>query len=78
MKLSGSWEVIVGEQDTFCESSTLLRPWTQLTEARPVHILEYENYAGYDKTVAKIRQSDVRSVYVSGVLFILMISLAFF
>lgn len=23
------------------------------------HILEYENYAGYDKTVAKIRNSDV-------------------
>ena len=25
-----------------------------------VHILEYENYDGYDKTVTKIRNSDVR------------------
>lgn len=37
VKLSGSWEVVVGEQDMF------------------FHILEYENYDGYDQTVAKIR-----------------------
>ena len=24
------------------------------------HILEYENYSGYDKTTKKIRQSEVR------------------
>ncbi|THH31960.1 hypothetical protein EUX98_g2214 [Antrodiella citrinella] len=40
VKLTGSWETVVGEQDTF------------------YHILEYENYDGYDKTVAKIRNSE--------------------
>lgn len=39
VKLSGSWETIVGEQDTF------------------YHILEYENWAGYDKTTALIKKS---------------------
>jgi len=33
IKLTGSWEVVVGEQDTF------------------VHILEYENFVGYDRAV---------------------------
>lgn len=41
VKLTGSWETIVGEQDTF------------------FHILEYENYSGYDMTTKKIRNSDV-------------------
>ncbi|EMD32643.1 hypothetical protein CERSUDRAFT_58176 [Gelatoporia subvermispora B] len=41
VKLSGSWEAVVGEQDTF------------------FHILEYENYSGYDKSTKKIRNSDV-------------------
>lgn len=41
VKLTGSWEVVVGEQDTF------------------VHILEYENYHGFDKTTALIRNSGV-------------------
>ncbi|KAI0348293.1 NIPSNAP-domain-containing protein [Trametopsis cervina] len=45
VKLSGSWEVVIGEQDTF------------------VHILEYENYDGYDKTTAKIRNSDYQKAY---------------
>ncbi|PSR71079.1 hypothetical protein PHLCEN_2v13048 [Hermanssonia centrifuga] len=45
VKLSGSWEVVVGEQDTF------------------FHILEYENYDGYDKTIAKIRDSDYAKAY---------------
>ncbi|THV07452.1 NIPSNAP-domain-containing protein [Dendrothele bispora CBS 962.96] len=40
VKLSGSWETIVGEQDTF------------------FHILEYENYGGYDKTTQLIRDSE--------------------
>ncbi|KAF6766697.1 NIPSNAP-domain-containing protein [Ephemerocybe angulata] len=39
VKLTGSWETIVGQQDTF------------------LHILEYENYAGYDKTTKLIRKS---------------------
>ncbi|KAI0081075.1 NIPSNAP-domain-containing protein [Panus rudis PR-1116 ss-1] len=45
VKLTGSWETIVGEQDTF------------------YHVLEYENYAGYDKTMAKIRNSDYINAY---------------
>lgn len=28
-----------------------------------VHILEYENYGGYDKTIAKLRASDVRRFF---------------
>ncbi|TFK30944.1 NIPSNAP-domain-containing protein [Coprinopsis marcescibilis] len=39
VKLTGSWETLVGEQDLF------------------LHILEYENYAGYDKTTQLIRES---------------------
>ncbi|KAG5720537.1 NipSnap like protein [Termitomyces sp. T112] len=38
-KLTGSWETVVGEQDTF------------------VHILEYENYGGLDKTISLVRSS---------------------
>ncbi|KAI0964234.1 hypothetical protein AcW1_001097 [Taiwanofungus camphoratus] len=45
VKLSGSWEAIVGEQDTF------------------FHILEYENYTGYDSTTAKILNSDHLKAY---------------
>jgi len=39
VKLTGSWEVTVGQLDTF------------------VHILEYENYSGYDKSTKMIRES---------------------
>ncbi|CAL1694513.1 unnamed protein product [Somion occarium] len=45
VKLTGSWETVVGEQDTF------------------FHILEYENYSGYDKTTAKIRTSEYYNAY---------------
>jgi len=45
VKLTGSWETVVGEQDTF------------------VHILEYENYDGYDVTTSKIRNSDYINAY---------------
>jgi len=45
VKLTGGWETLVGNQDTF------------------VHILEYENYAGYDKTVELIRNSEHASSY---------------
>ncbi|PFH52234.1 hypothetical protein AMATHDRAFT_74298 [Amanita thiersii Skay4041] len=39
VKLTGNWEVVVGEQDTY------------------VHILEYENYCGYDKASCLLRES---------------------
>jgi len=39
VKLTGSWETLVGQQDTF------------------IHILEYENYGGYDHTTELIRGS---------------------
>ncbi|KAF8921923.1 hypothetical protein CPB85DRAFT_1209757 [Mucidula mucida] len=39
VKLTGSWETLVGEQDTF------------------YHILEYENYGGYDKTTQLLKTS---------------------
>jgi len=45
VKLTGSWEAVVGEQDTF------------------YHILEYENYNGYDLTTAKIRNSEYAEAY---------------
>ncbi|KDQ63122.1 hypothetical protein JAAARDRAFT_168615 [Jaapia argillacea MUCL 33604] len=45
LKLSGSWEVLLGEQDTF------------------LHILEYENYAGYDKTTRKLLGSEHEKTY---------------
>ena len=61
--MSGSWEVVIGEQDTFGVSH--LRYATlfviPVLTVHAVHILEYENYDGYDKTVAKIRNSDVRA-----------------
>ncbi|KAF8204033.1 NIPSNAP-domain-containing protein [Pholiota molesta] len=40
VKLSGNWETLVGDQETF------------------LHILEYENYAGYDKTVQLVKSSE--------------------
>lgn len=41
IKLTGNWETVVGEQDTF------------------IHILEYENYAGFDKATQLIKTSAV-------------------
>ncbi|EJD54432.1 NIPSNAP-domain-containing protein [Auricularia subglabra TFB-10046 SS5] len=45
VKLTGSWETIVGDLDQF------------------VHILEYENYGGYDRTTELIRQSEHIKAY---------------
>jgi hypothetical protein len=45
VKLTGSWEVMVGKQDTF------------------VHILEYENFTGYDKTTELIRGTEHEKAY---------------
>ncbi|KAF5385325.1 hypothetical protein D9615_001196 [Tricholomella constricta] len=39
VKLTGSWETVVGEQDSF------------------THILEYENYGGFDNTIQLLRSS---------------------
>jgi len=47
VKLSGNFEVVVGEQDTF------------------YHILEYENHAGFDRTWAKILNSEHTQVFNS-------------
>ena len=41
VKLTGNWETLVGDQDTF------------------LHILEYENYGGYDKATQLVRTSEV-------------------
>jgi hypothetical protein len=41
IKLTGNWETMIGEQDTF------------------LHILEYENYAGFDKATEIIKNSKV-------------------
>ncbi|KAF9486570.1 NIPSNAP-domain-containing protein [Pholiota conissans] len=40
VKLNGSWETLVGDQDKF------------------LHIVEYENYAGYDKTMQLVKSSE--------------------
>lgn len=40
VKLTGNWETLVGDQDTF------------------IHILEYENYGGYDKATQLVRTSE--------------------
>jgi len=45
VKLTGSWEAFIGEQDTF------------------FHILEYENYSGFDETTRRIRNSDHAKAY---------------
>ncbi|TBU34385.1 NIPSNAP-domain-containing protein [Dichomitus squalens] len=45
VKLTGSWETVVGDQDVF------------------YHILEYENYSGYDKTTQKIKNSEHLNAY---------------
>ncbi|TDL28080.1 NIPSNAP-domain-containing protein [Rickenella mellea] len=45
VKLTGSWETVVGELDTY------------------VHILEYENYAGYDRSTALMRDSEHLKAY---------------
>jgi hypothetical protein len=57
VKLTGSWGTLVGAQDTFCKYH-----WLILMLYLPFysdHILEYENYAGYDKTTKHIRSSEV-------------------
>lgn len=41
VKLTGNWETLVGDQDTF------------------LHILEYENFGGYDKATQLVRTSEV-------------------
>ena len=66
VKLTGSWEIVVGEQDTFgTRFWPRLLSLSALTRNPPVHILEYENYGGYDKTTAKIRGSDVRLSFLA-------------
>ncbi|EIN13886.1 NIPSNAP-domain-containing protein [Punctularia strigosozonata HHB-11173 SS5] len=45
VKLTGSWETVVGRQDTF------------------VHILEYENFGGYDKSTKLIANSKHAKAY---------------
>lgn len=52
VKLTGNWETLVGDQDTF------------------VHILEYENYAGFDKTTQLVRTSQVRFSWLSHFMFV--------
>lgn len=47
VKLTGNWETIVGDQDTY------------------FHILEYENYAGFDKATQIIRNSEVWFPYIT-------------
>lgn len=46
VKLTGSWETLIGQQDTF------------------FHILEYENYGGYDKTTQMVNNSNVSGCIV--------------
>jgi hypothetical protein len=61
VKLTGSWETVVGEQDTFGNDSGMrLLIGDILTRSLQVHILEYENYRGYDHSTALIRDSPVR------------------
>ncbi|KDQ18252.1 hypothetical protein BOTBODRAFT_171909 [Botryobasidium botryosum FD-172 SS1] len=45
VKLTGSWETVLGDLDTF------------------VHILEYENYRGYDRSTRLIRHSEHNKSY---------------
>ena len=59
VKLSGSWETIIGEQDVFCGCLVHLHRHAHTLTAFAVHILEYENYSGYDKTTQKIKNSEV-------------------
>lgn len=59
---TGSWETVVGELDTFGLSIFhLVQSIASLigTRRHSVHILEYENYGGLDKSTALIRKSKV-------------------
>lgn len=62
VKLTGNWEVIIGEQDTFCQL-TLLQVIYRCSSHRGTlfvdHVLEYENYAGFDKAWNRILNSEV-------------------
>lgn len=46
VKLTGNWETLVGDQDTF------------------LHILEYENFSGYDKATQLVKASEVRKTFL--------------
>lgn len=57
VKLTGSWETLVGQQDTF---RRLIRQLSSKNN-KPflVHILEYENYDGYDTAFSLTKDSAV-------------------
>jgi len=61
VKLSGSWETLVGEQDMFCKrTDSHFRSFYRRTQlSSVVHILEYENYRGLDKAAQLIKDSEV-------------------
>lgn len=61
VKLSGSWETLVGEQDTFCKQiGPCVRPVSRSTQlSSVVHILEHENYRGLDRAAQLIKNSEV-------------------
>jgi hypothetical protein len=54
VKLTGNWETVVGEQDTF------------------VHILEYENYSGLDRTLKLLKSSSEVCAYHNRVILALI------
>ncbi|GJJ13172.1 hypothetical protein Clacol_007423 [Clathrus columnatus] len=45
VKLTGGWETLIGEQDTF------------------LHVLEYENYGGFDKVLGLVKGSEHEAAY---------------
>lgn len=58
VKLTGSWQTLIGDLDTFGEEN-ILNPANYNNYMIPVHILEYENYSGYDRTTRLIEDSKV-------------------
>jgi hypothetical protein len=67
VRLTGSWEVVVGSLDTFGECASRLNCRQcfrkQIADVSLriilVHILEYQNYAGYDRSSQLIKESNV-------------------
>ena len=72
IKLSGNFEAIVGEQDTFC---MLTRFGVGFTADHHLdHVLEYENCSGLDNAWKKIPGSDVGSISLRLLLYFLFYS----
>lgn len=59
-RLSGSWEVSVGEIDTFGERPSRAVPQTFTLTRSAVHIWEYKGFPGFESVKRQVKESRVR------------------